>query len=368
MAIGIDELDDEELELDDLQSQEEVPVNEFFKSGEDDDEYSSSNNNTNDGSDAITQYLKDNGIDDPDRIKFEDPDGNIQEKAWTDLSRQEQLNILRSSNREPEDALDDDEINFLNVLRSNGVSPSEYMQGLQTQIAEQMQAVQNNAYAQASQQEPTYTSDQLTDDELFILDLQARVPDITDEEVSDALTKAKDNPEFYAKQMNGIRSEYERLEQESRDREEAVAIQQQQEAYNNYSNAVLNEIANLSEIGDLDINMDSDDMDELADFLLTSDEAGVNYFSKALQDPQTLVRMAWFALHGEEIFNGISDYYNKQIQEASRAGYQYGYYANRQNDYEQQNPSVVVRRNQKPSTRNNVKIAKSIEDLDNDLI
>jgi hypothetical protein len=43
--------------------------------------------------------------------------------------------------------------------------------------------------------------------------------------------------------------------------------------------------------------------------MLLRDETGNNYFWQALQDPDTLVRAAWFVLNGEEAFNNISDYF-----------------------------------------------------------
>jgi len=35
----------------------------------------------------------------------------------------------------------------------------------------------------------------------------------------------------------------------------------------------------------------------------------VNYLQEALQDPQTLVKAAWFILNGDDAFNSIEDYF-----------------------------------------------------------
>jgi len=43
--------------------------------------------------------------------------------------------------------------------------------------------------------------------------------------------------------------------------------------------------------------------------MLSQDENGQNYLYRALQDPQTLVKAAWFILNGEEAFDSISDYF-----------------------------------------------------------
>jgi len=43
--------------------------------------------------------------------------------------------------------------------------------------------------------------------------------------------------------------------------------------------------------------------------MLSPDEAGNNYLYRALQDPETLVKAAWFILNGDEAFNSITDYF-----------------------------------------------------------
>jgi len=77
-------------------------------------------------------------------------------------------------------------------------------------------------------------------------------------------------------------------------------------------------------LGELDVDMDDNDKNELYQFLTGYDNAGVSYLQKALNDPETLVQMAWFALKGEDVINSISDYYKSEITKAHRAGYEEG--------------------------------------------
>jgi hypothetical protein len=56
-------------------------------------------------------------------------------------------------------------------------------------------------------------------------------------------------------------------------------------------------------------------MDEVAQFLLTTDGAGINHFSKVLNDPDWLVKMAWFALKGEDAINNITDYFTTEMKQ-----------------------------------------------------
>ena len=67
--------------------------------------------------------------------------------------------------------------------------------------------------------------------------------------------------------------------------------------------------------------MNDDDKGELAQFILGQDGAGVNYITKALNDPNSLVAASWFLLHGQEAFNEIQDYVANQVKAAHKAGY-----------------------------------------------
>ena len=74
--------------------------------------------------DIIVTLLKEKGIKDSSKIKFEGDNGSTEERAWKDLSREEQLNILRQSTvapppEQPDNDLTDEEIEFLNMLRTN---------------------------------------------------------------------------------------------------------------------------------------------------------------------------------------------------------------------------------------------------------
>jgi hypothetical protein len=100
--------------------------------------------------------------------------------------------------------------------------------------------------------------------------------------------------------------------------------QQQQEAFMNYQNNVVNAIQGFDRLGNLDINMEDADKEELAAFMLGQDQNGMNYFYKAIQDPNQAIRAAWFMLNGEEAINNISDYFINEIKRVSEARYYQG--------------------------------------------
>jgi hypothetical protein len=52
----------------------------------------------------------------------------------------------------------------------------------------------------------------LSDDELYILDLESRVGELDDDAAAQALAVAKQNETLYSKQVEGIRKEYKERE------------------------------------------------------------------------------------------------------------------------------------------------------------
>lgn len=304
-----------------------------------------------DDNDFMSDFLRSKGIEDPSRIKFEDDNGNIEERNWNDLSREEQINILNTpitSSKSEDNYFDDEEIALLNEIRRSGLTPSQFIQQFQNQTV----------------QEPSYKIDDLSDDELYILDLEARAGDLTDEQAAEALNNAKQNQELFNKQIEGIRKEYKEREDYNTQIEQAELEQQQQEAYNTYYNSVANAIDNFNNIGTLDLNFEREDKEELADFMLSQDENGNTYLFNALQDPETLVKAAWFILNGDAAFNEITDYFVNQIKLVSENQYNKGLADGRNNNRNSSNnkSTIFIDNSNKERSRT----YKSVEDLDDD--
>ena len=297
--------------------------------------------------DYLADFLKTRGIDDIDKIKFEDEQGNIEEKSWKELSSEEKINILNTPlEQEDNHQLSEEEVQLINQIRGSNLTPSQYIQQIQGE-----QIIQ----------EPQYKIDDLSDDELFLLDLESRVGELTDELAAQALANAKQNEELFQKQVDGIRKEYKEREDYQLQQEQAEAAQQQQEAYNQFQDTIISSIDQFNTIGNLNLNFDDSDKEELAQFMLSRDEAGNNYLWQALQDPETLVKAAWFILNGEEAFNSISDYFINQIKLVSENQYKKGFEEGK-NGKSPSRPQVVIDKkqtNQRPTYN-------SINDLDDD--
>lgn len=311
-----------------------------------------------DEDDIIVSLLKSKGIEDPSKLKFENDEGVIEEVDWSTLSNEEKLNILNSDDSEIEYDLNDEEESFLNYCRDNGISPSEYIE-YQKQLALE-------DYRQALEGNPRYEIDALSNDELYVLDLQARVKDITEEEATAALEQEKTNAALFEKKMAGIREEYKAVEDEKVQQEQILTQQEQQELFQQFQDGVLQAIDSLNDVGGVELNLEDDDIDELANFILSSDAAGVSYLGKALDDPETLVKMAWFALKGDEALESITDYYNKEITKQSRDAYNAGYEdAKKGVQPRSSKPRVVTKPTPKPGEEiTPVSTGKTIDDID----
>ena len=156
--------------------------------------------------DFLTSLLKSRGIEDKSKIKFATEEGDVEEVDWDSLSNEDKLNILSSSENTPENSLDESEIQLINAIRNSGMSPSEYLQFIGNGEVERY--IQNS-------QEPQYEIDEYSDDELFLMDFMSRMGEVTEDEATEALERAKANEGLFKKQIEAIRNEYKQAEQEN---------------------------------------------------------------------------------------------------------------------------------------------------------
>ena len=303
--------------------------------------------------DIISYLLKEKGIKDPSQIKFEGENGELETRDWNSLSLEEQYNILNTPHDTSDTDLDDQEIQLINQLRLRGISPEEFVQMVKNEGAQE--------YASTLSPEQNYVVDDFNDEELYIYDMKARVPDMTEDELAESLQAAQANPQAFEKQIAGLREEYKRLEEEEIQQEQAINQEQQQAQFEEFQNNVYNAIGSIEDIGG-SIELENEDRDLLAEFILGRDNAGVSYLGKALNDPETLVKMSWFALRGEEALDDIQNYYAEQIKIARQAGYNEGLAARDGGKA----PRVAI---QKPKGKNKISAFSqsgydSIDDLD----
>lgn len=312
----IDELDDEQQS--DEQKQDPEPDN--HQEPENSEPKDPDNTGTPDPEegkedDFLTSLLKSRGIEDKSKIKFATEEGNIEEVDWDSLSNEDKLNILSSSESTPENGLDESEIQLINAIRNSGMSPSEYLQFIGKGEVERY--IQNS-------QEPQYEIDEYSDDELFLMDFMSRMGEVTEDEATEALERAKANEGLFKKQIEAIRNEYKQAEQENQMQAQLEQEQIAQQQYDQFSDQIVDEINNLKEIQGFELNMENDDMQELYDFITGQDAAGNNYLAKALSDPHVLVKTAWLALNGDQMISDITSYFQKEIASVRKESYKKG--------------------------------------------
>lgn len=257
----------------------------------------------NEEDDLTNEVLRLKGIADPNKIKFEEETGAIIERSWDSLSREEQLNILSDQN-DPNFDLDDQEVELLNAIRSSGMSVHDYMSALTNSV----------------QPKESYKIDQLSDEEVYALDLLEKVgsDNITDEELEQAIENAKQNETLFKKTVEGLRNEYIRLQ---KDEELQVANEKalkQEQAYNNFVNSITTEIRGLNSFAGQSLELSEEDVEDLASFMLDLDEFGLSQFGKALQDPALLTKAAFWILNEDQIIEELT----RQMQDNYKRGYE----------------------------------------------
>ena len=280
-ASAIDNLNDYELtgELEDFNQEEESQPKEDFEQSSNDEELNQTEPDQDpDSDDDFTkEVLRLKGISDPNKIKFEDESGAIIERAWNDLTTNEKLGIL-TLEEDTDTDLEDEEINFINMLRSNNLTPSQYLEAFQNNIIQNMQDNQPIAYE----------VNNLTDDELFALDLIEKLGEdnVTDEELQEAIENAKSNSDLYEKQIQALRTHYQNLENEQMLQEQQLQQAQFEQNYQGFSEQILNQIEGFEQIAGQEIELSVEDKNDIANYILTRDETGLTDFYKDLQNPQ----------------------------------------------------------------------------------
>ena len=288
------------LDLDDLDDIQdpiiETPDEEEF------DHEPSQPDEQNDDFDLAKELLTLQGISDMNKIKFEDESGAVVEKAWNTLSNNEKLMIL-SHQEDPDTSLDDAEIELINQIRESGMTPDQYIQSLQV----------------AEPPVVTYEVDNMSDDELFCIDLLDKVgaDNITDEELQQALENAKTNESLYSKQVASLRVYYKKLEEDRKQQEIQERQEQAEQEFNNFANSIVNSIKNFNALEDTPVELSPEEMEDLANYILTRDASGQSEFARILNDPAQFTKAAFWMLKGPEILNEMQ----KQIKEAYLRGY-----------------------------------------------
>ena len=151
----------------------------------------------------------------------------------------------------------------------------------------------------------TYEVDNMSDDELFCIDLLDKVgaDNITDEELQQALENAKTNESLYSKQVASLRVYYKNLEDNRRQQEIQEKQEQAEQEFNNFANSIVDSIRNFNALEDTPVELSPDEMEDLANYILTRDASGQSEFARLLNNPVQFTKAAFWMLKGPEILN-----------------------------------------------------------------
>ena len=264
----------------------------------------------NNEDDLTSEVLKLRGIDDPDKILFQDDSGAVVTRSWDSLSREEQINILgnvKEQQDQPNNELENDEINLINAIRNSGMDVNSYLQTLTPQV---------------NQPQQTNVIDTMSDEDLYAFDILNKVgsDNITDEELDQALESAKTNEALFKKTVDGLRASYNRQYEEE---QANIANQQQaaqQQKYQAFANAINNQIDVFDNFAGQEIQLSNEDKDNLSEFMTSLDENGISPLGYALQNPAILTKAAFWLLNEDS----ISAELQKQVQDAYTRGFNAG--------------------------------------------
>lgn len=260
--------------------------------------------------DVIMIFLKDRGISDPTKIQFENDNGEIEDVDFNSLSREEQLTILQELT---DPGLSNHETEVINYLRKNNVTFNEVIDYFANQrLQEYLNENPDSIHKQ------TYSIDEYSDDELYLADLKSKYPSFTDDELVSKLNIAKSDDTLFTKEVEILRESY----KEEEDRAKREAEYKEQQEYEALRNNLISAAGSFSEIA-LDATdpqsdslvIEDQDRNQILGYLLNQDKDGKSQFVKDIENPDTLIELAWYRINGKNTLSGVTQYWKNILKE-----------------------------------------------------
>lgn len=282
-------------------------VNQPLSSGETDPDPSQ------DDSDVLYDFLKSYGIEDPSKMKFQNENDEVEDVDFRSLSKEDQIEILKNLT---DSGLSDQEKSDLNWLRQNNMSLKQFGNSVsERSIKEYLEKNPDKA------PQRVYQIDDYSDDELYLADLKSKYPDFTDEELLSKLESAKDNEDLYNKEVTALRNSYKEDEDNLIKQNEEQQAQAAQEMRENLMNAAsnFNEVLLDADDPESDALMIEDtDRQQILSYLLDIDSQGKSQLVRDLEDPETLIQLAWLRLQGQNAISDTTRYWKDTLKETRK--------------------------------------------------
>lgn len=253
---------------------------------------------------SLYAFLQSKGIKDPAKVQFQNEDGSTEEIDFNSLTPQEQLEIL-SEVTDP--GLSKEEIDTINYLRRNRVTLSQAIDYFSKKKLDDYL----NEHPEAVHQKQ-YSIDDYSDDDLYLVDLKRKYPDFSDEELLKKLDSAKADEELYKKETEIIRNSYKAQE----DQAEADRVQQEQQQVQDLRNNLMAAASNFNEV-QLDYTDDKSDSlviedadkQQMISYILDQDADGKSQLIRDLENPDTLIELAWLRTQGADVLSSVTKYW-----------------------------------------------------------
>jgi hypothetical protein len=254
--------------------------------------------------DYISRLLESRGID-RNRVQILDEEGNPTEVSFDSLSEQDKFDIL---NYQEDPVLPEDhEIQMINFLRQNNMTLQDFAEW------QRQEAIQEYLAGQA----PTSDTDSYSDEEIVAYDYIKRFGEsMSDEEIDAEIERLKADPDAFAKRVTLLRNAFKAEEEAQAKLYQDEAAAQQAENEKMFVDTYRNAMASIDSIQNTEL--DDNDRDELLQFVLEKDQANRTGLSKAMDNPENVLKMAWYLLHGEERVDAMIDYFKKEISKRSK--------------------------------------------------
>ena len=252
----------------------------------------------------IDKILKIRGIEDSAKILYENEDGSTEERDFYDLPEEDRINILSQADSSN---FNEEELYYINQARENNLS-----------FTDLIKYYQDKAVLEHTQQAPqTYAVENYTDEELYVLDMKAKLgDDVTDEQILQQLEKELEIPEIFKKKVDKLREEYIDLEKAEKESQDQASRDQQATSFKEYTDAVTNTIENIVDIGG--VTLEDEDKNDILKFLVEVDANGQTQFQKQMSNPENIFLAAWAILKAEDTFDVLKSFYDEQIKEAKK--------------------------------------------------
>lgn len=253
---------------------------------------------------SIYQFLQEHGIKDPSKIQFTNEDESVEELDFNSLTPSEQLDILRTIT---DPGLTEDEINTINYLRKYNVNFNQAID----YFSEQRLKEYLNEHPEAAHKK-TYTIDDYSNDDLYLIDLKNRYPDLTDEELLSELEIAKSNEELFNKKTETLRNIFKANEDQAAEEQARLEQQQVEDLRNNLMNAAgkFNEVQlDYTDDKSDSLVISDEDKQQMMSYILDQDSDGKSQLVRDLEDPDRLIEIAWFSVQGPQILSELTQYW-----------------------------------------------------------